>query len=110
MTKLDSMRYKRINNMNKSIYGDLSWLDDYENIWKVGMWLADEKYDWTWAKRELAYYFEKPYKWTDEYLEWRKYIDWEMTTADERHNGYWCWIGLKEEAEKKLGIEELNDN
>ena len=78
--------------MNKSIYGDLSWLDDYENIWKVGMWLADEKYDWTWAKRELAYYFEKPYKFTDEYLEWREYMDWEMNEADEKHNGYYYWL------------------
>ena len=78
--------------MNKSIYGDLSWLDDYENIWKVGMWLADEKYDWTWAKRELAYYFEKPYKFTDEYLEWREYMDWEMNEADEKHNGYYHWL------------------
>ena len=71
---------------------DLSWLDDYENIWKVGMWLADEKYDWTWAKRELAYYFEKPYKYTDEYLEWRKYMDWEMNESDEKHNGYYHWL------------------
>ena len=78
--------------MNKSIYGDLSWLDNYENIWQVGMWLADEKYDWTWAKRELAYYFEKPYKYTDEYLEWREYMDWEMNEADEKHNGYYHWL------------------
>ena len=56
------------------------------------MWLADEKYDWTWAKRELAYYYEKPYKYTDEYLEWREYMDWEMNEADEKHNGYYHWL------------------
>ena len=78
--------------MNKSIYGDLTWLDNYENIWQVGIWLADYKYDWTWAKRELAYYFEKPYKFTDEYLEWREYMDWEMNEADEKHNGYYHWL------------------
>jgi hypothetical protein len=110
MTRLDNMRYKRINNMNKSIYGDLTWLDNYENIWQVGMWLADEKYDWTWAKRELAYYFEKPYKYTEEYLEWRKYMDWEMNEATEKVNGYWCWLEIQQNDEKKLSIEELSDN
>jgi hypothetical protein len=58
-----------------SIYGDLTWLDNYENIWKVGMWLAEDKLGWGWAKDNLAYYFEKPYKYTDEYLEWREYIE-----------------------------------
>ena len=53
-TKLDSMRYKRINNMNRSIYGNLTWLDNYENVWQVGMWLADEKLGWEWAKDNLA--------------------------------------------------------
>ena len=91
-TKLDSMRYKRINNMNKSIYGDLTWLDNYENIWQVGMWLADEKLGWEWAKDNLAYYFEKPYKYTDEYLEWRKYMDWEIDVAEETKSGYWYWV------------------
>jgi len=105
------MRYKRINNMNKSIYGDLTWLDNYENIWQVGMWLADEKYDWTWAKRELAYYFEKPYKYTEEYLEWRKYMDWEIDVAEDTKSGYWYWVeNVKQSSEKKLGIEELSDN
>ena len=107
--------------MENSIYGDLSWLDNYENIWQVGMWLAEDKLGWDWAKNNLAYYFEKPYKYTDEYLEWRKYMDWEMSDLPtDKCNGYYCW--LEEQAqwriiekelginEKKLSIEELSDN
>jgi len=98
--------------MNKSIYGDLAWLDNYENIWQVGMWLAEDKYGWTWAKDNLAYYFEKPYKYTEEYLEWREYMDWEMSDqADDKCNGYYCWLEWKElQEEKKLGIKEVIDN
>tara|TARA_B100000929_G_scaffold209476_1_gene166964 strand:- start:53 stop:331 length:279 start_codon:yes stop_codon:yes gene_type:complete len=70
----------------------MQWLDDYENIWKVGMWLADDKYGWTWAKNNLAYYFEKPYKYTEEYEEWREYMDWEMENASEYNNGYDSWL------------------
>ena len=66
--------------------------------------------DLTWAKRELAYYFEKPYKYTDEYVEWRKYMDWEMNEATEKVNGYWCWLDIQQNAEKKLGIKEVIDN
>ena len=110
-TKLDSMRYKRINNMNKSIYGNLTWLDNYENIWQVGMWLADEKLGWAWAKDNLAYYFEKPYKYTEEYLEWREYMDWEINEGDRNKSGYWYWLeNVKQNAEKKLGIKEVIDN
>jgi hypothetical protein len=96
--------------MKDSIYGDLSWLDNYENIWQVGMWLAEDKLGWEWAKNNLAYYFEKPYKYTDEYLEWRKYMDWEINEATDKIYGYWCWFEKQQDIEKKLGIEELSDN
>ena len=96
--------------MENSIYGDLSWLDNYENIWQVAIHLAEYKYGWNWAKDNLAHYFEKPYKYTDEYLEWRKYMDWEMTEADEKTNGYWCWLEIQQNDEKKLGIKEVSDN
>ena len=46
------------------------WLDDYETVWTVGMHLAETKYGWGWAKMNLSHYFEKPYRYEDEYKEW----------------------------------------
>jgi hypothetical protein len=99
------MRYKRINNMNKSKFGDLEWLDNYENVWSVGMHLAEYKYGWEWAKTNLAHYFEKPYRYTDEYLEWRKYMDWEKNESTTESDGYWSWLEIQQQNAK-----ELSDN
>ena len=39
-----------------------------------------------------------------------KDMDWEMNEATEKVNGYWCWLEIQQNAEKKLSIEELSDN
>tara|TARA_R110000824_G_scaffold12395_3_gene54362 strand:- start:13187 stop:13453 length:267 start_codon:yes stop_codon:yes gene_type:complete len=64
---------------------DLSWLDDYENIHTLASFLANEK---GYSMDNILHFLEKPWHYTQEYKEWRKYMDWEMNEATEKVNGY----------------------
>jgi Mg2+/Co2+ transporter CorB len=44
------------------------WHDDYDNIITLGRWLVEKK-DFT--AEQILRFFEKPWKWSDEYKEMR---------------------------------------